>query len=63
MAMLRKFIDTRSTLMDFELLTDDSGQRLVAFGKFAGYAGMINCLHGVGLQLLRKGYRTPFVVC
>lgn len=62
MPMLRKFLDAKGSLLDYELLTDDAGQRQVAFGRFAGYAGMINCLHGVGLQLLRKGYRTPLVV-
>lgn len=49
--------------MDYELLTNDSGMRTVAFGKFAGYAGMINMLHGVGLQMLHLGYSSPFLVC
>ncbi len=62
MKMLSRFAEDQCTLIDYELLTDDSGRRQVAFGKFAGYAGMINCLHGLGLQLLRKGFRTPFVV-
>lgn len=62
MPMLKQFIDKKCTLIDYELLTETEGKRLVAFGTFAGYAGMINCLHGVGLQLLNKGYRTPFLV-
>lgn len=62
MAMLKKFVDSKCTLIDYELLKNENGERLVAFGKFAGYAGMINCLHGMGLQLLNRGYRTPFLV-
>lgn len=62
MLMLKQFIDKQCTLIDYELLTETGGKRLVAFGTFAGYAGMINCLHGIGLQLLNKGYRTPFLV-
>lgn len=62
MPMLKKFTDSQCTLIDYELLTDPAGRRLVAFGKYAGYAGMINALHGMGLQLLARGYRTPFLV-
>ena len=48
--------------MDYELIADKSGKRLVAFGEYAGYAGAINCLHGLGDRLLTFGYRTPFLV-
>jgi alpha-aminoadipic semialdehyde synthase len=62
MPMLKRFLDSSCTLLDYECLTDEKGARLVAFGKFAGYAGMINCLHGMGLQFLARGYRTPLLV-
>lgn len=62
MSMLRTFVEQKCDLIDYELLKDEQGRRLVAFGKFAGYAGMINCLHGLGLQLLSRGFRTPFLV-
>jgi hypothetical protein len=32
------------------------GNRLVKFGKFAGYAGMIDMLHGLGDRLLARGF-------
>jgi hypothetical protein len=35
--------------------------RLVAFGRFAGIAGMIDILQGVGQNLLAQGYSTPFL--
>lgn len=41
---------------------DDKGNRVVAFGKYAGVAGMVNILHGLGLRLLALGHHTPFMV-
>ena len=43
-------------------MVDQNGQRVVAFGKYAGVAGMINILHGLGLRLLALGHHTPFMV-
>lgn len=48
-------------LIDYERIIDESGARLVAFGKYAGVAGMINILHGLGLRLLALGHHTPFM--
>ncbi len=63
MAMLKAFVDAQCTLVDYELLKDPTSARLVAFGKYAGYAGMVDCLHGLGVELLERGYRTPLLVC
>lgn len=49
-------------LIDYEKLMDERGQRVVAFGKYAGVAGMVNILHGLGLRLLALGHHTPFMV-
>lgn len=49
-------------LIDYEKFVDNRGQRVVAFGKFAGVAGTINILHGLGLRLLALGHHTPFMV-
>jgi len=49
-------------LIDYEKLMDSSGQRVVAFGKYAGIAGIINILHGLGLRLLALGHHTPLMV-
>jgi len=43
-------------------MVDEHGSRVVMFGKWAGYAGMINILHGLGLRLLALGHNTPFLV-
>lgn len=62
MKMLNDIMQKRNTLIDYELIVDDVNRRLVAFGGFAGYSGMVNCLSGLGNQLLSRGYRTPFLV-
>ncbi|XP_075230422.1 lysine ketoglutarate reductase/saccharopine dehydrogenase isoform X2 [Lycorma delicatula] len=48
-------------LIDYEKLVDESGHRVVAFGKYAGVAGMVNIIHGLGLRLLALGHHTPFM--
>ena len=48
--------------MDYEKILDANGARLVAFGKYAGVAGFVNILHGLGLRLLALGHHTPFMV-
>jgi alpha-aminoadipic semialdehyde synthase len=49
-------------LVDYERMVNEQGQRVVAFGIYAGVAGMINILHGLGLRLLALGHHTPFMV-
>jgi alanine dehydrogenase len=44
MPMLRRLIDLGCTLIDYETVADDTGRRLVFFGRFAGLAGMIDTL-------------------
>jgi alpha-aminoadipic semialdehyde synthase len=43
-------------------MTDEKRGRLVLFGTFAGYSGMINGLSGLGDRLLALGYSTPLLV-
>jgi alpha-aminoadipic semialdehyde synthase len=59
MAMLRHMIDHGMTLFDYELIKNDAGQRLVFFGNFAGYAGMIDSMWAMGRRLESEGYDTP----
>ena len=47
--------------VDYETMVDAQGQRVVAFGKYACIAGMIDILHGVGVRLLALGHHTPFM--
>ncbi|XP_005100311.2 alpha-aminoadipic semialdehyde synthase, mitochondrial [Aplysia californica] len=61
MPLLDAILEKNIRLIDYEKMVDEYGQRLVAFGKYAGMSGMINILHGMGLRLLALGHRTPFM--
>ncbi|EEB10070.1 aminoadipic semialdehyde synthase, putative [Pediculus humanus corporis] len=61
MALLDAILAKKIRLIDYEKLMDEKGQRVVAFGKYAGVAGMVNILHGLGLRLLALGHHTPFM--
>ncbi|VAI61787.1 unnamed protein product [Triticum turgidum subsp. durum] len=54
-------MEERVSLFDYELIVDDDGKRMLAFGKFAGRAGLIDFLHGLGQRYLSLGYSTPFL--
>jgi alpha-aminoadipic semialdehyde synthase len=61
MPLLQYFLDTKSTLLDYERIIDEKGRRLVFFGTYAGNAGMVDTLWGLGQRLkVHKGIETPF---
>ena len=49
-ALLQAVISRGIRLIDYELLTDDAGDRLIAFGKFAGMVGAHHALRAWGLR-------------
>ena len=57
--MLQKFMEQRCTLIDYECITDEQGRRLVFFGRYAGMAGMLETLRGLGLRWQQQGWNTP----
>ncbi len=59
MPMLQKMLDLRCTLIDYEKICDESGKRLIFFGRFAGVAGMIDTLWALGRRLEAEGFTTP----
>ncbi|KAJ6220407.1 hypothetical protein RDWZM_006219 [Blomia tropicalis] len=61
MPLLDAILDRNIRLIDYEKMCDINNQRLVAFGRYAGTAGMINIMHGLGLRLLALGHHTPFM--
>ena len=61
MPMLRKLIDLKCTLIDYERVVDEMGKRLIFFGRYAGLAGMINSLWSLGQRLEEFGIITPFL--
>jgi saccharopine dehydrogenase (NAD+, L-lysine-forming) len=46
-------VEKKISLIDFEYLTTDSGQRVVAFGRFAGIVGAYNGLRARGIKTNR----------
>jgi alpha-aminoadipic semialdehyde synthase len=61
MKMLDEILRQKITLMDYEKICDEKGQRLVAFGQFAGISGAIDILFGLGNFLLNRSLATPFI--
>jgi alpha-aminoadipic semialdehyde synthase len=61
MAMLDDLLLKKIRLIDYEKITDEKGNRLIAFGLFAGMAGTIDFLAGFGHYLLLAGYSTPLL--
>ncbi len=59
MPLLQRLLDLGCTLIDYELIKDEQGRRLVFFGRFAGMAGMVDTLHTLGLRLRHLGHETP----
>ena len=70
MSFLSDILQNNIRFIDYECIThtatNSPPKRLVAFGEFAGMAGMIDILQGLGQQLLLSGnetYSTPFLSC
>lgn len=61
MGLLEDLLKKEVRLIDYEKMVDANGFRIVAFGQWAGLAGMINILHGLGLRFLALGHHTPFM--
>ncbi|XP_023811207.1 alpha-aminoadipic semialdehyde synthase, mitochondrial isoform X4 [Oryzias latipes] len=61
MGLLEELLKKEVRLIDYEKMVDANGFRIVAFGQWAGVAGMINILHGLGLRFLALGHHTPFM--
>ncbi len=59
MPMLRRVLELGCTLVDYELIVDRKGRRLIFFGRHAGYAGMIDSLWALGQRLAAEGFVTP----
>lgn len=60
MPMLKMMMEKKVNLIDYERVVDETGKRLIFFGKYAGLAGMINSLWSLGQRLKEYGIETPF---
>ena len=61
MPALDYMIENNIRLIDYEKISDQNGSRLVAFGRFAGIAGAIDFLAGLGIFIFKKGIFTPLI--
>lgn len=61
MPLLDAILENHIRLIDYERIVDERGVRLVRFGHYAGYAGMIDFFHCLGNRLLAMGYSSPFL--
>lgn len=48
MPLLDEILKKDIRLFDYEKISDEKGNRLIAFGRFAGIAGTIDYLSGLG---------------
>lgn len=60
MAMLKRMMELKCQLIDYEKVVDEHGKRLIFFGRFAGLAGMIDTLWALGRRLKYEGIDNPF---
>lgn len=69
MPLLQECMDKKIQLIDYECIVDTSSEtgkakRSIAFGKYAGYAGMVDTFPALGRRLLMKNnWSTPFLHC
>ena len=55
MDMLRRLMELKCQLIDYERITDEGGRRLIFFSRFAGLAGAIDVLWALGRRLEWEG--------
>nr|MCU0540468.1 hypothetical protein [Desulfobacterales bacterium] len=60
MPMLRRLMELKATLIDYERVVDDHNRRLIFFGRHAGLAGMINTLWSLGKRLETEAVPSAF---
>lgn len=64
MPLLDEALAKRVRMIDYECVREngsESGPRLIAFGEFAGKAGLISGLRGLGLRLLALGHSSALL--
>jgi len=60
MPLLKRMIEKKVNLIEYERITDESGKRLIFFGRYAGIAGMINSFWSYGQRNKVLGTDTAF---
>ncbi len=58
-SMLKRMMELECNLLDYECIKDEYGRRLIAFGRFAGLAGIVDTLWAYGRRLEQMGVNSP----
>ncbi len=58
-AALARHLELGTTLLDYEAVVDRRHQRKLFFGRYAGYAGMLDTLRALGQRLVLEGLPSP----
>lgn len=58
--MLKRMMELKCNLIDYERVVTEKNQRLIFFGRFAGLAGIVETLHAYGQKLKLQGYSSLF---
>ncbi len=61
MPMLKRMMELGCSIIDYEKIVNEKGQRILFFGSYAGQAGMIDSLWALGRRLKLEGLDTPFL--
>jgi len=61
MPMLKRMMELGCTIIDYEKMVNDKGQRVLFFGNYAGHAGMVDTLWALGRRLAAEGTPNPFL--
>ncbi len=59
--LLKEILRRNITLIDYELVKNENGKRIIFFGQYAGIVGMIDSLWLLGRRLKYEGIETPFL--
>ncbi len=58
MPMLKRMMEKKNTLIDYERIVDENNRRLIYFGNYAGYAGMMETLVAFFKKIEKQGIKT-----
>lgn len=56
---LQRHLALGTTLLDYEAVADRRNRRKIFFGRYAGYAGMLETLRALGQRLSWEGFPSP----
>ncbi len=61
MGLLKRLMELKCNLIDYERIVNEKNQRLIFFSTHAGYAGIIETLFAFGQKMKLKGIDLPLV--